>query len=66
MSLKIKLETVLTEPVLEEIIMKAICDEVRSDIDEDLIRDGASHDSTDAVRGWLKTKNLWVGPDYNV
>ncbi|UUG69309.1 hypothetical protein SEA_SCIENCEWIZSAM_65 [Arthrobacter phage ScienceWizSam] len=62
--LKLKLVKVLTQSLTVR-IMTFICDEVRMDIDEDLRLEGSSRDSTDAVRGWLKTKNLWYGPDYN-
>lgn len=36
---------------------------VRADLVRELEEEGATRDGTMAVRGWLKTKGLWIGPD---
>lgn len=42
-----------------------LSDMVREDFDHQLAAEGSTRDSTMAVRGWLKGKGLWVGPDFN-
>jgi hypothetical protein len=43
----------------------SLCDLVRQDFDRELATEGATRDSTMAVRGWLKRHGLWSGPDIN-
>ena len=38
---------------------------VRGDLQCDLDEYGATQESTMAVRGWLKAKGLWIGPDFD-
>lgn len=38
---------------------------VRADLARELEEEGATRDRTMAVRGWLKTKGLWIGPDFD-
>lgn len=43
----------------------ALSSMVRADLARELDEYGATQEGTMAVRGWLKVKGLWIGPDFD-